>query len=142
MPVTATPPKIQPPAATTAVSRTLVRNVHAPYAARRFARAQLRTWNLPGLLDALELVTDELTANAVEHGTGHFIAVRLERSSGAVTVKVWDANGDQMPAIPDPAAIADLDEHGRGLLLTEALSTQWGAYRSPTGGKVVWATCS
>lgn len=140
MPVTTTPPGTEPPAALTAVRRTLVRNVHAPYAARRFARAQLRTWKLPGLTDALELVTDELAANAVEHGTGPFIAVRLELSDSAVTVKVWDANSDRMPALPDPAA-ADLDEHGRGLLLIEALSSKWGAYRSPTGGKVVWATC-
>lgn len=140
MPVTATPPETEPPAATTAVSRTLVRNVHAPYAARRFARAQLRAWNLPGLMDAAELVSNELAANAVEHGAGPFIAVRLELSGGAVTVKVWDADGDRMPMLPDPAP-SHLNEHGRGLLLTEALSSQWGAYRPPAGGKVVWATC-
>lgn len=142
MPVTTRPPRTQPPTAPTAsVSRNLVRNVHAPYAARRFVRARLRTWNLPGLIDAGELVADELTANAVEHGAGHFIAVRLELSGSAVTVKVWDANGDRMPALPDPAA-EDLEERGRGLLLTEALASQWGAYQSPAGGKVVWATCS
>lgn len=141
MPLTAKPSKTEPPAVITAISRNLVRDVHAPYAARRFVRAQLRTWNLPGLVDTLELVANELAANAVEHGTGNFIAVRLELCSDAVTVKVWDANADRMPKLPDPAA-ADLEEHGRGLLLTDALSTQWGAYRSPTGGKVAWATCS
>lgn len=141
MPVTTRPPDAEPPAAITVVSRDLVRNLHAPFAARRFVRAQLRTWRLPGLLDTAELVADELTANAVEHGAGHFITVRQELSGGAVTVKVWDANGDRMPTFPDPAATY-LDEHGRGLLLTEALSDQWGAYQSPSGGKVVWAVCS
>lgn len=72
---------------------------------------------------------------------GHFIAVRLELSGGAVTVKVWDANDGQMPVLPDSGATF-LEEHGRGLLLTDALSSKWGAYRSTTGGKVVWARCS
>lgn len=120
--------------------RTIVRNIHAPFAARRFVRAQLRTWNLPGLIDSSELIADELAANAYRHGSGDFIGLRLELSRKRVTIKVWDANGSQMPALPDPAATY-LDEHGRGLLLTEALSAQWGAYRATTGGKVVWATC-
>lgn len=141
MSVTTTPPDTEPPAVRTTVSRDLVRNVHAPYAARRLARAQLVAWGLPGLLDNLELLADELAANAVEHGAGEFITVRLELSGDAVTVKVWDAGADRMPALPGPAATC-LDEHGRGLLLTDALSDQWGAYRSATTGKVVWATCS
>lgn len=60
-------------------SRTLVRNVHAPFAARRLTRMQLLSWGLPGLVDALEVIVDELTANAFEHGTGPFLSVRLER---------------------------------------------------------------
>lgn len=140
MPVTTKPPGTQPPAAIRAVSRPLVRNVHAPFAARRFVRIQLRAWRLPGLLDTTELIADELAANAYEHGSGDFIGIGLELSRAHVTVKVWDADGDQMPAPPDPAATY-LDEHGRGLLLTEALSVRWGAYPATTGGKVVWATC-
>lgn len=138
MPVTTKPPDPAPHAAIAPASRTLVRNVHAPFAARRFARSQLLSWRLPGLLDPAELIADELAANAVQHGTGHFLGVRLELSSGLITVSVWDANGDRMPALPDPAATG-LDEHGRGLLLTAALSERWGAYRPATGGKVVFA---
>ena len=56
-------------------------------------------------------------------------------------MQVWDAAGDHMPALPDPDPTC-LAERGRGLLLTEALSSQWGAYRSAEAGKVVWASCS
>ena len=125
-----------------AADRDFVRNVHAPYAARRFARAQLLAWGVPGLIDACEVVVSELATNAVEHGTGEFIGVRLERRrDGVITVKVWDANG---AALPEAAAPADvLSENGRGLLLTEALSEAWGSYRVRPAGKVIWAriTC-
>lgn len=120
-------------------SRTLVRNVHAPFAARRLTRTQLLSWGLPGLVDALEVIVDELTANAFEHGTGPFLSVRLERRGDTVTAQVWDECGTRLPE----AAPADVtDEHGRGLLLVEALSDRWGTYRSTRGGKVTWATCS
>lgn len=138
MPVTIEPSDATSNTAIAAVSRNLVRNIHAPFAARRFARTQLLSWELPGLLDTGELISDELAANAVEHGGGNFIGVQLELSRAAVTVKVWDANAAQMPVRPDPAATF-LDEHGRGLMLTEALSAKWGAYRPISGGKVVFA---
>jgi len=41
------------------VDRTIFRNVHAPYAARRFVRTQLMAWNLPDLLDPAELVISD-----------------------------------------------------------------------------------
>jgi len=59
MQMTTTPPDTEPPAEITSVSRDLVRNVHAPYAARRLARAQLVAWGLPGLLDPVELIADD-----------------------------------------------------------------------------------
>jgi hypothetical protein len=31
------------------------------------------------------------------------------------------------------------DDGGRGLMIIEALSTDWGAYRKAEGGKAVWA---
>jgi hypothetical protein len=36
------------------------------------------------------------------------------------------------------AATAVDDEGGRGLLLVESLSKDWGTYRELEGGKVVW----
>jgi hypothetical protein len=56
-----------------------------------------------------------------------------------VLIEVWDAD-ERMPVRgqPDPDA-----EHGRGLLLVETLSEDWGTHR-PAGypGKIVWARCS
>lgn len=120
-----------------AVDRTIVRNIHAPHAARGFVRTQLLEWHLPGLLDTGELVGSEFAANALQHGTGLFIEVRLAISGGEFTVKVWDANGADLPVLTaaDPMA-----ESGRGLALIAALAQDWGFYRAESGGKVVWAT--
>lgn len=54
-------------------------------------------------------------------------------------IQVWD--GDRR--LPEPQSI-DLDaESGRGLLLVETLSTEWGAYPlEGSSGKVVWAAVS
>lgn len=42
-------------------------------------------------------------------------------------------------AVIVPAASVTLTDRGRGILLTEVLSTHWGAYPSDTGGKVVFS---
>jgi hypothetical protein len=53
-----------------------------------------------------------------------------------VLIQVWDGN-DKLPAPQH----AELDaETGRGLLLVESLSAEWGSYPPErSGGKVVWA---
>ena len=54
-----------------------------------------------------------------------------------VVIQVGDGSSE-MPARQD----ADADsESGRGLLLVETLSRDWGSYRGG-GGKVVWARVS
>lgn len=153
MPVASEPVPAEPPdtgcpvrAALAVADRALVRNVHVPYAARRFVRAQLLAWGLPGLIDTCELIGSELASNALEHGTGEFTGVRLElhgelhrgrHNGAAVIVKVWDGNA---AALPEAAHAPDLlAEHGRGLWLTSALADTWGAYRTRPAGKVVWA---
>jgi hypothetical protein len=50
-----------------------------------------------------------------------------------MAIHVWDGNS-QMPARRDATPDA---EGGRGLLLVDALGTDWGAYRTHDG-KVVW----
>jgi hypothetical protein len=50
-----------------------------------------------------------------------------------VVIYVWDVSS-QMPVRCDAGPDA---EGGRGLLVIDALSTNWGAYRKDTG-KVVW----
>jgi hypothetical protein len=65
-------------------------------------------------------------------------ALWLSADDERVLIEVWDAH-ERMPVCEQP----DLDaEHGRGLLLVEALSEGWGTHR-PAGhpGKIVWARC-
>jgi anti-sigma regulatory factor (Ser/Thr protein kinase)/anti-anti-sigma regulatory factor len=83
---------------------------------------------------AAELVASELVTNAVMHaGTAIELTVRLMDECAHIAVR--DEN-------PNPARItgyvSDSDEHGRGLLLVDALAASWGAV-FPGIGKIVWA---
>ena len=109
--------------------------------ARLHARQVLWEWRLEGQADTIELLVSELVTNAVQASAGLGPAVASVRlwlcSDGhRVVVQVWDGC-DRLPvrrdAEPDSAG-------GRGLLLVDSLSAQWGSYR-PEGasGKVVWA---
>jgi serine/threonine-protein kinase RsbW len=70
-----------------------------------------------------ELLTTELFSNAPLHGTG------------PIRVEVSDTSPN-MPVVTTPAPD---DQHGRGLLLVDALAHQWGvANRPDSSGKTVW----
>jgi hypothetical protein len=49
-------------------------------------------------------------------------------------ILVWDAS----PLPPVRVSTGDA-ENGRGLLLVDTLSTRWGHFPHPNGGKTVWA---
>ncbi len=120
--------------------------------ARLHAKHVLREWNLPDLADTAELIVSELVTNAVRASAGLMQSrydgrwvpgappVRLWLLSDGrhIVIQVWDAN-EEMPACQD----AGLDaEGGRGLLLVESLSVEWGSYTPEmSSGKVVWAVC-
>lgn len=110
--------------------------------ARMHAKVVALEWGLPALAEKIELIVSELVTNSVRaaecsRGSDLTVAVvRLWLSSDLhyVLIRVWDGNM-QMPVRQD----AELDEEsGRGLMLVEHLSSEWGAYRK-TDGKVVWA---
>ena len=114
--------------------------------ARLHARLVLAEWSMKPLAETAELLVSELVTNAVRASAGlparHLglpvVRLWLSADHERVLIKVWDAD-ERMPVCeqPDPDA-----EHGRGLLLVEALSEDWGTYR-PAGypGKIVWAQC-
>jgi hypothetical protein len=53
-----------------------------------------------------------------------------------ILILVWDAS----PQPPALTGVTDEAEHGRGLILVEAVSEQWGWYsREDCDGKFVWA---
>lgn len=94
---------------------------------RRITTAHLRLWDLTPLIDTATLVVSELVTNAVRHGKGHPIKLRVTCSAAALRIEVTD--GTRQPARLTPTD--EWGEHGRGLLLVAALAQQWGV--SPDG---------
>lgn len=108
--------------------------------ARLHARQVLWEWGLGNLGDSTELVVAELVTNAVEASREmpQVSPVRLWLASDAlqVLILVWDAS-PRPPVRMDTSGEA---ENGRGLMLVEAISEQWGWYhREGNDGKFVWA---
>jgi anti-sigma regulatory factor (Ser/Thr protein kinase) len=112
----------------------------APGCGRAWTRQILWEWGLSALQESTELLVSELVTNAVQAAraaTG-VTPVRLWLLSDTVRVVilVWDAS----PEPPVRMSSGDDAENGRGLLLVEAISDQWGSYPArDEGGKVVWA---
>lgn len=108
--------------------------------ARQRARSVLRQWGLGALTDTVELLVSEIVTNAVR-ASRRTPSIRfwLASDGHSVLIRVWD--GDHCPptwqnAGPDAEA-------GRGLLLIEALSAQWGcSLAAGRDGKIVWAVCA
>lgn len=110
---------------------------------RRLAGQVLTEWGLEGLSDTALLLVSELVTNAVlayanagpagsRPRPGAEITVTLS-TNGGLLIEVWDAH-------PCPAVLQHPDatsETGRGLLVVEALASDWGQ-RPERGGKVVW----
>jgi anti-sigma regulatory factor (Ser/Thr protein kinase) len=105
--------------------------------ARLHTRQVIREWGQPGLADTTELLVSELMTNAIRASgpMSPAVALWLFSDGQCVVIHVWDGSTD-LPVRQD----ADADsERGRGLLLVETLSRDWGSYRSGDG-KLVWAS--
>jgi hypothetical protein len=106
--------------------------VAAPVARRLLGQA-CRSWSVQELLKPAELVTTELVANAVRHaGSPVMLTVSLRQGDLQISV------GDDSPALPQQVTATASDEHGRGLLMVDALCKDWGM-TCVGDGKVVWA---
>lgn len=84
-------------------------------------------------IDDVLIIVSELVQNVTQHtrGPGELI---VTAGSGAVFIEVGDAS----TATPQPKSPGPDRAGGRGLLLIEAISQQWG-FRTCADGKVVWA---
>jgi anti-sigma regulatory factor (Ser/Thr protein kinase) len=108
--------------------------------ARLHARQILREWGLASLGEITELLVSELITNAVKASRairqGSPVRLWLVSDRAQVLILVWDAS-------PRPPVRSDASreaENGRGLVLVEAISAQWGWYGSrDSDGKFVWA---
>jgi len=115
--------------------------------ARLHTRHVLWEWGLAILAASTELLVSEMVTNAVQVSRAMTqAAVRLWLASDGTQVMVlaWDAS----PLPPERADPGEDAENGRGLLLVEAISEQWGWYlpgehvgtsARDQHGKVVWA---
>lgn len=106
----------------------------ASHRAREFLRAGKCEAHQSRVLDRAELLTTELVTNAVRHG-GPPITVELGcDGSAGMTVKVTDGNAES-PLLQHADV---LDESGRGVMLVDLLSDEWGVDQRPGDGKTVW----
>jgi anti-sigma regulatory factor (Ser/Thr protein kinase) len=103
-------------------------------AARRFVVAAARSWGVTVLANDLALVVSELVTNAIEHGAGP-VGLAARRWGDGVQIEVSSALTSQRPARLDPSPMM---ETGRGLLVVDALASDWG-HRESRLQRTVWA---
>lgn len=122
------------------VARTFVQrhDLRAVAEVRRFLRAQAQDWSWESVSSDLELAVTELVTNGLVHADSE-VEVRLREYADRLRVDVRDS--DPRPPLPAPvlaSGVTDSEsEHGRGLLIVDALAASWG--NSPSGrGKSVW----
>ena len=108
--------------------------------ARLHARQVLWEWRLASLGESAELLVTELITNAVKASRavtkGSPVRLWLVSDLAQILILVWDAS----PQPPIRINASGEAENGRGLILVEAISEQWGWYGRDDGdGKFVWA---
>lgn len=102
-------------------------------AARHFVRDILAsTASNEEVIDAMELICSELSANAVRHARSAF-TVAIEQAPTHVRIAVVD----ELPPAPDNADSFPV-RAGRGLGIVAALARDWGVEHDETG-HAVWA---
>lgn len=103
--------------------------------ARSHVRAAIRSWDVPVDPDTAILLTSELVTNAVRNEVAGSIVLAISCSRGHFRVDVHDTSCS-LPVMADAPADS---ETGRGLMLVDSLSAEWGFYRTPSG-KAVYFT--
>ncbi|HEX5566919.1 MAG TPA: ATP-binding protein [Streptomyces sp.] len=114
--------------------------------ARRLAVQQLTEWTgLPHDSDAAHataLVTAELTANAVIHGSlpgRDFRLTLLLPPEPVLRIEVTDTRPERLPRHPATDPGTPDAPSGRGLLLVAVYARRWGCEARDTVTKTVWA---
>ncbi|MFD7990866.1 ATP-binding protein [Streptomyces mexicanus] len=109
----------------------------SPAQARRLTRSRLTGWSVcEDTCDTAALVVSELVTNAIVHTASSQIVCELHDVDDRVRIAVRDEGC--APGEPHPSPQRPEEEHGRGLLLIEALCHAWGAQEHGSG-LVVWA---
>ncbi|MFE8943308.1 ATP-binding protein [Streptomyces sp. NPDC007856] len=105
--------------------------------ARRLAHARLTGWSVcADTCDSAALVISELVTNAIVHTASSRVVCELQDHDDTVRIAVRDEGC--APGEPHPSPQRPDEEHGRGLLLVDALCRAWGAQEHGPG-LLVWA---
>jgi anti-sigma regulatory factor (Ser/Thr protein kinase) len=114
--------------------------------ARAYALWVLGTWRLSALADTVELLVSELVTNAVKAtgvvdasvgedllaGKVKHVYLSLSALADTLLIEVWDVSSTP----PLRRTASETDETGRGLLLVQALSKEWGCEVLETAASV------
>ncbi|WP_326616576.1 ATP-binding protein [Streptomyces anulatus] len=102
---------------------------------RSAVRHRLDLWGLAGVVPDAQLCASELAANVIKHvGCGAHARLAVSMSGSRLRMEVSDPDPGSVPVL---VTSADGDEHGRGLVLVDALADRWGvAFRATS--KVTW----
>ncbi|HXW80681.1 MAG TPA: ATP-binding protein [Acidimicrobiales bacterium] len=104
---------------------------------RRLARDLCDFVGMAEVADMAQLLTGEIATNVVVHTRTDMMRVVVEVNGGTLRVSVSDSNSE-LPTVRRPS---ETEPRGRGLLLVNSLSNEWGVAERP-GGKLVWFTLS
>lgn len=105
--------------------------------ARRLTQARLSGWAVcADTCDNAALVISELVTNAIVHTASGRVVCELHDHDDMVRIAVRDEGC--APGEPHPSPQRPDEEHGRGLLLVDALCRAWGAQEHGPG-LLVWA---
>ena len=103
--------------------------------ARSQVQAAIRAWDVPVDPSVAILLTSELVTNAIRYETGQTVTLAISCPGGQLRVEVHDTSC----FVPVPVDAAVDAETGRGLMLVDSLSAEWGCFPTPAG-KAVYFT--
>ncbi|MEU5286017.1 ATP-binding protein [Streptomyces sp. NPDC020755] len=102
---------------------------------RNAVRSRLDHWGLAGIVPEAQLCASELAANVIKHvGCGTPARLTVSMSGSRLRIEVSDPDAGSVPVL---VTRADGEEHGRGLVLVDALTDRWGVVLR-ADAKVTW----
>ncbi|MEU2068647.1 ATP-binding protein [Streptomyces anulatus] len=102
---------------------------------RNAVRLRLDLWGLAAVVPDAQLCASELAANVTKHvGRGTSARLTVSMSGSRLRIEVCDPDVGSVPVL---VTNEDGDEHGRGLVLLDALADRWGVVLR-ADAKIVW----